>query len=143
MERIAKEEKCDIYSFGINGESPFEAGLLERAPGCEVWGYDFTMDSFGPEIEKIPNLKKRAYRRCWAVVTFMAPRIRRNTIPQNGLRTAASSAAHQVVEQVNFAIVVPRIQPDLQRLMRRLGCGQRVKFGTLNFVLEHIDECVA
>jgi hypothetical protein len=30
---------------GINGESSFEAALLERAPGCEVWGYDFTVKS--------------------------------------------------------------------------------------------------
>lgn len=32
---------------GINGESSFEAALLERAPGCEVWGYDFTVNSVG------------------------------------------------------------------------------------------------
>ncbi|KAH9176370.1 hypothetical protein EDB89DRAFT_1846395, partial [Lactarius sanguifluus] len=39
MERIAKQEKYVIYS-------SFEAALLEeRAPGCEVWGYDFTVDS--------------------------------------------------------------------------------------------------
>ncbi len=30
---------------GINGESSFEASLLERAPGCEVWGYDFSVNS--------------------------------------------------------------------------------------------------
>lgn len=30
---------------GINGESSFEASLMERAPGCEVWGYDFTVNS--------------------------------------------------------------------------------------------------
>ncbi|KAH9171940.1 methyltransferase domain-containing protein [Lactarius sanguifluus] len=67
MERIAKQEKCVIYSFGINGESSFEAALMERAPGCEVWGYDFTVDSFGPEIEKIPNLKERAHFFPWAL----------------------------------------------------------------------------
>ncbi|KAH9028771.1 hypothetical protein EDB85DRAFT_2291130 [Lactarius pseudohatsudake] len=33
----AKQEKCVIYSFGINDKSSFEAALLERAPGCEVW----------------------------------------------------------------------------------------------------------
>ncbi|KAH8983445.1 hypothetical protein EDB92DRAFT_2037898 [Lactarius akahatsu] len=31
-----------VVRAGINGESPFEAALLERAQGCEVWGYDFT-----------------------------------------------------------------------------------------------------
>ena len=28
---------------GINGESSFEAELLEKAPGCQVWGYDFSV----------------------------------------------------------------------------------------------------
>ncbi len=80
MERIAKQEKCVIYSFGasnlasslaarglivgcagINGESSFEAALLERAPGCEVWGYDFTVDSvrshlkFDRDVLKLTN----------------------------------------------------------------------------------------
>jgi hypothetical protein len=35
---------CHVCT-GINGESSFEASLLERAPGCEVWGYDFTVNS--------------------------------------------------------------------------------------------------
>jgi len=67
VERIAKQQKCVIYSFGINGESSFEAALLERAPGCEVWGYDFTVTSFGPEIEKTPRLKERAHFFPWAL----------------------------------------------------------------------------
>jgi len=32
-------------SIGINGESSFERSLLRRAPGCEVWGYDFSVKS--------------------------------------------------------------------------------------------------
>ncbi len=70
VERVAKQEKGVIYSFGalsssflryseevdllsgptytgINGESSFEAALMDRAPGCEVWGYDFTVNSVG------------------------------------------------------------------------------------------------
>ncbi|KAH9069682.1 hypothetical protein EDB83DRAFT_2314075 [Lactarius deliciosus] len=29
----------------INNKSSFEAALLERAPGCEVWRYGFSVDS--------------------------------------------------------------------------------------------------
>jgi len=32
-------------STGVNGESSFEATLLERAPGCQVYGYDFSVKS--------------------------------------------------------------------------------------------------
>ena len=28
---------------GINGESSFERALLQRAPGCEAWGYDYSV----------------------------------------------------------------------------------------------------
>ena len=33
-----------IDVIGINGESSFEQSLLKRAPGCEVWGYDFSVN---------------------------------------------------------------------------------------------------
>ncbi|KAH8996503.1 hypothetical protein EDB86DRAFT_2918870 [Lactarius hatsudake] len=79
-----KQENCVIYSFSINDKSSFEAALLERAPGCEVWRYDFSVDSvhfsevrpicakltcaqFGPEIQKIPNLKECAHFFPWAL----------------------------------------------------------------------------
>jgi len=67
MERVANQSKCVIYSFGINGESSFEAALLERAPGCEVWGYDFSVNSFGPEIERTYRLKERSHFFPWAL----------------------------------------------------------------------------
>ncbi|KAH9083324.1 hypothetical protein EDB83DRAFT_2328480, partial [Lactarius deliciosus] len=50
MERIVKREKCAIYSFGAPNltsyrVSSFKAALVDRAPGCEVWRYDFAVDS--------------------------------------------------------------------------------------------------
>ncbi|KAN0138453.1 hypothetical protein V8E53_003916 [Lactarius tabidus] len=57
---LAKQDKCVIYSFGINGESSFESTLLQRAPGCEVWGYDYSVNSWGPEITNDPELRDRA-----------------------------------------------------------------------------------
>jgi hypothetical protein len=39
-----------MYSFGINGESSFEAEMLERVPSARIWGYDFSVDSWGPQI---------------------------------------------------------------------------------------------
>lgn len=38
------------YASGINYESSFEAALLSRTSGCEVWGYDFSVKQFGPEV---------------------------------------------------------------------------------------------
>jgi len=61
LERITAKKDCVIYSVGINGESSFEASLLENVPGCQVYGYDYSVKSFGPEIENVPALKERAH----------------------------------------------------------------------------------
>ncbi|KAF2026709.1 hypothetical protein EK21DRAFT_103055 [Setomelanomma holmii] len=39
-----------IYSFGINGESSFEAEILERVPSARIWGYDFSVNGWGKQI---------------------------------------------------------------------------------------------
>jgi len=67
LDRVAKQDKCVIYSFGINGESSFERSLLRRAPGCEIWGYDFSVKSWGPEIIDDPELRRRAHFKPWAL----------------------------------------------------------------------------
>jgi len=61
LDRVAKQDKCVIYSFGVNDESSFESTLLRRAPSCEVWGYDYSVDSWGPEITDDPDLRERAH----------------------------------------------------------------------------------
>jgi hypothetical protein len=61
MDRIEQKKDCVVYSVGLNGESSFEADVLERAPQCELYGYDFSVNSFGPEIEDVPSLKNRSH----------------------------------------------------------------------------------
>ncbi|KAG6380486.1 methyltransferase domain-containing protein [Boletus reticuloceps] len=61
LERIIPKKKCVMYSFGINGESSFEADIMKVAPGCELYGYDFSVNSFGPEIELESDLKRRSH----------------------------------------------------------------------------------
>ncbi|KAI0075649.1 hypothetical protein K474DRAFT_1676216 [Panus rudis PR-1116 ss-1] len=67
IERVARQPECVVYSFGVNGESSFEAEILTRAPGCQVWGYDFSVNSFGPEITSDPALSSRAHFRPYAL----------------------------------------------------------------------------
>jgi len=59
LSRLATKKDCIIYSFGINLESSFEAELLANTDHCEVWGYDFSVPSFGPEI--LPQDKSRTH----------------------------------------------------------------------------------
>lgn len=44
---------CIIYSFGVQNESSFEEAIMKQTPHCEVWGYDFTVDSFGPQLTEV------------------------------------------------------------------------------------------
>ena len=39
-----------LFFLGINRESSFEAEVLSNTKHCQVWGYDFSVSSFGPEI---------------------------------------------------------------------------------------------
>jgi hypothetical protein len=50
LSRIEHKKNCVIYSVGINYESSFESELLSRTRDCQIWGYDFSVNSFGPEI---------------------------------------------------------------------------------------------
>jgi len=60
LSRIANKPDCVIYSFGINYESSFEAEMLERTE-CQVFGYDFSVNNFGPEISARSELVPRAH----------------------------------------------------------------------------------
>lgn len=59
LSRVVHKRDCVIYSIGINNESSFEADILANTTHCQIWGYDFTVDSFGPEIPK--KLLNRAH----------------------------------------------------------------------------------
>ncbi|KAK1219265.1 hypothetical protein PQX77_018032 [Marasmius sp. AFHP31] len=48
--RVEKKRDCVVYSFGINYESSFESAILDHTDHCQIWGYDFSVKSFGPEI---------------------------------------------------------------------------------------------
>jgi len=69
LERVAKKPKCVVYSVGmyllkwctvppltscagINGESSFEAAILENTSGCEIWGYDFSVKSVSRHVDR-------------------------------------------------------------------------------------------
>ncbi|KXJ88515.1 methyltransferase domain-domain-containing protein [Microdochium bolleyi] len=52
---------CVVYSFGINTESSFEDALLSRTKGCEIWGYDFSVNDFGPQLNRSADYVSRAH----------------------------------------------------------------------------------
>ncbi|EKM54909.1 uncharacterized protein PHACADRAFT_147193 [Phanerochaete carnosa HHB-10118-sp] len=62
IDAIAQQRHpCIVYSFGINHDSSWEAALLQRAPHCEVWGYDFSVTMFGPVVQNNPVLAPKTH----------------------------------------------------------------------------------
>ncbi|KAL0961203.1 hypothetical protein HGRIS_006171 [Hohenbuehelia grisea] len=54
LSRVVKKPGCVVYSIvislGINHESSFEADILKNTDDCRIWGYDFSVRKFGPQI---------------------------------------------------------------------------------------------
>ncbi|KAG8936113.1 hypothetical protein FRC03_011172 [Tulasnella sp. 419] len=67
LSKIARKKDCVIYSFGINDESSFEAALLEKTEHCQVYGYDFSVRDFGPEIRDFAKLRRRSHFKPWGL----------------------------------------------------------------------------
>ncbi|KAI0338247.1 hypothetical protein BDW22DRAFT_1363121 [Trametopsis cervina] len=62
IERLATQRTpCNVYSFGVNEDSSFEAALLGRAPNCQIWGYDFSVSQWGPQVAHVPELSAKAH----------------------------------------------------------------------------------
>ena len=43
-----------VYSFGVSDDSSFEAALLQRT-NAEIWGYDYSVDSWAGEVTSLPT----------------------------------------------------------------------------------------
>lgn len=48
-----------VYSFGVRDDSTYEAELLKRLPAARIWGYDFSVDTWGPQIA--PENRNRTF----------------------------------------------------------------------------------
>jgi len=50
--RVEAKPDCIVYSFGIDHESSFEAEILANTDGCQIWGYDWSVNAFNHEIPR-------------------------------------------------------------------------------------------
>jgi hypothetical protein len=52
LSKLEKEKECIVYSFGISGDSTFEADILRNTRYCKIWGYDFSVGGFTDDIPR-------------------------------------------------------------------------------------------
>ncbi|CUA72614.1 hypothetical protein RSOLAG22IIIB_10182 [Rhizoctonia solani] len=58
LSRLMEKPDCVVYSAGISTDSSFEADILRKTQ-CQVFGFDFSVNQFGPEIENFASLRAR------------------------------------------------------------------------------------
>jgi len=60
LSRIVEKPSCIVYSAGISTESSFEADLVRRTK-CEIFGFDFSVTKFGPEVENFASVRAKTH----------------------------------------------------------------------------------
>jgi len=55
LSRLEDKPGCVIYSFGIDWDSSWEAEVLARTEHCEIWGFDYTQEGFGPDVRSMKH----------------------------------------------------------------------------------------
>jgi len=128
LSRVQDKPDCVIYSFGINLESSFEADLLRTTKHCQVWGYDFSVGSFGPEIPE--NMLHRTHFKAYGLggVDAHGPA---DDPPMYTLQTLMRMNGHTHIdilkidiENYEFATLTTLIEPYIRS-------GQPLPFGQL------------
>ncbi|KAG8706909.1 hypothetical protein FRC08_000798 [Ceratobasidium sp. 394] len=60
LSRLKDKPNCIVYSAGISTESSFEAELINRTK-CTVYGFDFSVKKFGPEVHSYASIRNRTH----------------------------------------------------------------------------------
>jgi hypothetical protein len=55
---------CSGCFLGVNDDSSYESTLLKRAPGCEVWGYDYSVHRVRVASVPYPPFNSHPRRYC-------------------------------------------------------------------------------
>ncbi|KAG8761228.1 hypothetical protein FRC12_009439 [Ceratobasidium sp. 428] len=60
LSKLVNKPDCVVYSAGISTESSFEAELVKRTK-CEIYGFDFSVTKFGPEVENYGSIRAKTH----------------------------------------------------------------------------------
>ncbi|KAH8813738.1 methyltransferase domain-containing protein [Flagelloscypha sp. PMI_526] len=61
LERAMSRDECVVYSMGVEFQSSFEETILSQFPNCQVFGFDFSVPSWGPQLLNNETLLQRAH----------------------------------------------------------------------------------
>ncbi|KAJ7468671.1 methyltransferase domain-containing protein [Mycena latifolia] len=61
LERATHQPNCVIYSMGVERQSSFEQEVLRQSERCQVYGFDFSVTEWGPELRADTEVNSRAH----------------------------------------------------------------------------------
>jgi len=126
ISRVAEKPDCVVYSFGINGESSFEAEILANTNHCRIWGYDFSVKSFGPEISIL-----RSYRTHFKAVGLAGSDKPHGDPPMFTLETLMRGNGHTHIDILKIDIESWEFETITALLTPYIASGKPLPFGQL------------
>ncbi|KAG8815560.1 hypothetical protein FRC17_000663 [Serendipita sp. 399] len=100
-ERVVHQRDCVIYSSGVAQESSFEKQILETSPTCQIYGYDFSVENWGPQIRDVPEFKDRIHFQPWKLQPQNNPSA---TPPEYSLQGLMKKNGHTFVDILKLDI---------------------------------------
>ncbi|KAJ7737887.1 methyltransferase domain-containing protein [Mycena maculata] len=67
LERATHQTNCIIYSMGVERQSSFEQEVLRQSEKCQVYGFDFSVSQWGPELRADTAVNSRAHFYPWKI----------------------------------------------------------------------------
>ncbi|KAJ7607687.1 methyltransferase domain-containing protein [Roridomyces roridus] len=67
LERATHQSSCVIYSMGVDKQSSFEKEVLEQGKDCQVYGFDFSVSDWGPQLRGDAQFSSRTHFYPWKI----------------------------------------------------------------------------
>lgn len=101
FERVIHQHDCIVYSSGVAQESSFEKVILEKSATCKIYGYDFSVENWGPQIRDRPEFKSRISFKPWK----LAPKVSASaTPPEYSLQGLMKHNGHKFIDILKLDI---------------------------------------
>ncbi|KAJ7260905.1 methyltransferase domain-containing protein [Mycena haematopus] len=61
FERAVAQPECVVYSMGVERQSTFEQAVLHQSDNCQVYGFDYSVSQWGPDLLEDTAVSPRAH----------------------------------------------------------------------------------
>ncbi|KAF7302817.1 Methyltranfer-dom domain-containing protein [Mycena kentingensis (nom. inval.)] len=135
IERVLKSKPdCIVYSMGVEQKSSFEQEILHMGRRCQVFGFDFSVSQWGPELRQDHAVKDRAH-----FFPYLIGDTDKHdaTPPQYTLRGIMKELDHDFIDILKIDIEGAEF-PTLKALIQSFK-GEPLPFGQLSVEIHVIE----